>query len=125
MNRSACASLILLLLCSFGGSTSAQTKSSTVHGDLVELISYVKEGIKPTSVAGKEIALANLGKGGALAMLEKGTNKLYIVAVNAKDSTMMSRVTGFFGTHAFVKGPVATRNGIRVITVQDIGKSLK
>jgi hypothetical protein len=116
-------SLLLLISCAL--SVGAQTKTATVHGELVEVTSYVKEGIKPSSVAGKEIAIANLGKGGALAMLEKGTNKLYFVGVDAKDSTSLPRLTGYLGSKIFVKGPVATRSGVRVITVVDIGKSLK
>lgn len=115
-----------LVICLLSTSLSiAQKKTVTVHGDLVEVTSYVKEGIKPTSVAGKEIALANLGKGGALAMLEKGTNRLYLIAVNAKDSTYLPRIAGYLGTRAFVKGPVAIRSSVRIITVEDIGKSLK
>ena len=103
----------------------AQGKITTVHGELVELTSFVKDGIKPTSVAGKEIATRSLGKGGALAILEKGTARLYVVAPASGDSTFLPRVTAYLGAKTFIKGHVTTRNGIRVITVEDIGKSLK
>jgi hypothetical protein len=103
----------------------AQKKATTVHGELVELTSYLKDGIKPTSVAGKEIALGNLGKGGSLALLEKGTSKLYIIGINPADSSYLPRITGFMGGKVYVKGPVVTRNATRLIMVEDIGKSLK
>ena len=125
MNRTLIALSSLLLLISCAVSAGAQTKTTTVHGEFVEVTSYVKEGIKPSSVAGKEIAMANLGKGGALAMLEKGTNKLYFVGADVKDSTYLPRLTAYLGSKIFIKGPVATRSGVRVITVVDIGKSLK
>lgn len=125
MNRTLIALSLLLLLTSCVLLVGAQTKTSTVHGELVELTSYVKDGIKPSSVAGKEIAMAHLGKGGALAMLEKGTNRLYVVGVDVKDSTYLPRLTAYLGSKIFVKGPVAIRSGVRVITVVDIGKSLK
>jgi hypothetical protein len=125
MNRPSIALSSFLLMISLTLPVGAQTKATTVHGELVEVTSYVKEGIKPSSVAGKEIAMANLGKGGALAMLEKGTNKLYLVGVDAKDSTYLPRLTAYLGSKIFVKGPVVTRSGVRIITVVDIGKSLK
>jgi len=56
-------SIIVMVVCLLVFSASAQPKVYTVHGEIVEVTSYVKEGIKPTSVAGKEIAMANLGKG--------------------------------------------------------------
>jgi hypothetical protein len=124
MNRT----IVMVLLCALftvGHTSLSQSKKSVVHGEIVELTSYVKEGIKPTSVAGREIALANIGNGGAFAMLEKGTNKLYIIAAGPNDTTYLARVKGYLGTKAFVGGPVATRSGIRVITVEEIGKSLK
>ena len=102
-----------------------QTKLTTVHGQLVETTSYLKDGIRPSSAAGKEIALANLGKGGALAMLENKTNRLYIIAAVVADSTYMPRLTSYLGAKVFVKGPVVLRSGVRIITVKDIGKSLK
>lgn len=115
----------LLLLCLFVLPSHGQTKSTTVHGQLVEVTSYVKDGIKPSSAAGKEIAMANLGKGGVLAMLENKTNRLYLIAPDLKDSTFMPRLAAYLGSKVFVKGPVVMRSSVRVITVKDIGKSLK
>jgi hypothetical protein len=116
---------VLLVLVFVATLSPAQQKISTVHGELVEVTSFVKEGIKPTSPAGKEIAKANLGKGGALAILDKGTNKLYLIAALPSDTTYLPRIIGYLGGNVYVKGPIMTRSGIRLITVEDIGKSLK
>ena len=101
-------------------------KSSTVHGTIVVLNSYVKEGMTPSSPARKELAIENLKKrGNPLAIVEKKTNKLYIIAPTSDDSTFAVKITPYFGVQAFIKGPVYVRNNTRVIFMEDVGKSLK
>lgn len=116
-----CCALILSTV----GMSSAQKKSVTAHGEIVELISYVKEAIKPTSPAGKEIAIDNVKKGGAFAMLEKGTNKIYLLTTGSQDTAFIQTISPYLGMKSFVKGKIYTRSGVRLIAVEDIGKSIK
>lgn len=117
---------LTMLLCMFAaaGASYAQ-KKATVHGELVEVVSYVKEGMKPTSAAGKEIAMENMRKGGTIALLEKGSKKMYILAPAPNDTNFVRNVTAYFGTPAAVKGAVYKRGGLNLIVVEDIGKSIK
>lgn len=103
----------------------AQQKKVTVHGQLVEVMSYVKEGIKPTSPARKEIMMENLRKGSTLAILERGSAKLYLLSPMPTDTAFVNTLSGYIGITAFVKGPVYKRGGVNLLVVEDIGKSLK
>lgn len=107
------------------GSTFAQ-KKTTVHGELVEVTSYVKEGVKPTSPAGKEISIENVKRGGSLAVMEKGTSKIYFLAPSSpNDMNFPQTVSAYFGIKVAVKGVLYKRSGINLIVVEDIGKSIK
>jgi len=106
------------------GSTFAQ-KKATIHGELVEVSSYVKEGIKPNTPAGKEIALENAKKGGAIALLEKATNRIYILAPSSNYDDFIQTLSAYMGTPSAVKGTVYKRSGITLLVVEDIGKSIK
>jgi hypothetical protein len=103
----------------------AQQKKVTVHGQLVEVTSYVREGIKPTSPARKEIIMESVRKGSPLAILEKGSEKLYLLSPVPSDTAFVKKLTGYLGVAAFVKGPVYRRGGVNLLVVEDIGKSLK
>jgi len=100
-------------------------KSSTVHGDIVEITSYLKEAIIPNSPAGKEIAIENVKHGGAFALLEKGTKRLYLISPKENDTTFVQTVGPFLGVKSFIKGKVFSRSGLRLIMMEDIGKSIK
>ena len=127
MNNQLVRTVCLILFAALCGAPPAlsQKKRVTVHGDIVEILSYVKEGIKPTSPAGKEIALSNLRKGGSLAIIEKGTNKVYIVSPSPADTAFTKTIQPYLGIRSFIKGTAYTRSGMRVIEIGDIGKSLK
>jgi hypothetical protein len=105
------------------GSTYSQ-KKITVHGEVVEVTSFVKEGLKPTSPSKKEVILDNLKKGGMFGIVDK-TNKLYLLIPNATDTSFVKTVSPYLGIKSFVKGSSYMRSGIRIIVVDDIGKSLK
>jgi hypothetical protein len=117
--------LVMLLLIGWTGSTNAQQKKATIHGQLVDVISYVKEGVMPTSPARKEIAMENLRKGSALGILEKGTKKLYLLAPAPTDTAFVKTVSAYSNVQTFVKGMLYKRAGMNVLVVEDIGKSLK
>ena len=68
--------LIFILSIILISGTSFAQKKGTVYGEIVELTTYVKDNIKPTSPAGVEITVDNQKKGGTFVLLEKGTGKL-------------------------------------------------
>lgn len=100
-------------------------KKATIHGEIVELMSYIKDGMKPNSPSKKEVVLESMKKGGSLAIIEKGTGKMYIIAPAANDTSFMQNVTPYIGVKSFVKGTTYSRSGMRMIILEDIGKSLK
>ena len=117
--------LVVVFALVIGLTTSYSQKKATIHGELVELQSYVKDGTKPTSPSKKEVVMENIKKGGSLAIIEYATKKLYIIAPSEADTMFTKNVTPYLGMKSFVKGPVYSRNGVRLIILEDIGKSLK
>jgi len=100
-------------------------KTTTVRGELVELTSYIADGIKPNGPAGKEIAIEKIKKGGMFALVEDKTNKILLLSPKSGDTTFVQTVSAFFGIKVAIKGQVYTKGGIRLIVPRDIGKSLK
>jgi hypothetical protein len=111
---------ITLLVSEF---SSAQSKA-TVHGQLVELGSYVREGIIPSSPGKRDIAMASLKSYGILALVENKTSKVFVLSPASGDTAFVANMTPYLGTTMFVKGSVKTRGGIRLLAVEDMGKSL-
>jgi hypothetical protein len=99
-------------------------KKVTIHGEVVEVTSFVKEGLKATSPSKKEVILDNLKKGGMFGIVDKA-NKLYLLIPNATDTSFVKTISPYLGIKSFVKGSSYMRSGIRIIVVDDIGKSLK
>jgi hypothetical protein len=100
-------------------------KKATIHGEIVELMSYIKDGMKPNSPSKKEVVLENMKKGGPLAIIDKTNSRMYIIAPAANDTSFVKNVTPYIGAKSFVKGTTYIRNGVRMIILEDIGKSLK
>lgn len=99
-------------------------KKTTVYGEVVELTSFVKDNIKPTSPAGKEISLENVKKGGSFVLLEKGTGKI-VFLIAGTQTKLDEQLAPYLGIKVFIKGAVYKKGGIRLISVEDIGKYLK
>ncbi len=113
---------VILGLCF--ASTSFAQKKTTVNGDIVELTSYLKENIKPSGPAAKEIAMENLRKGGTLAIVQSKTRKVYLLSSAPGDTTFTATVAPYFGLMAYIKGTLYSRGGVNMIVVEDIGKYL-
>jgi hypothetical protein len=103
--------------------STAQTKA-TVHGQLVELGSYVREGIIPTSPGKRDIAMASVKSYGVFAIVENKTSRIYVLAPASGDTAFVNTMTPYMGITMYVKGTVKTRGGVRLLTVEDMGKSL-
>lgn len=116
--------VLILGLALLGNSSFAQ-KKVTVYGEIVELTTFVKENIKPTTPAGTEITLDRFKKGGAFVLLEKGTGKLVFLTEGLPDIKLEDQLKPYLGISVFIKGVVYKKGGIRLIAVEDIGKYLK
>ena len=117
--------IIITIILALAVTSAGAQKKATIHGEIVELTSYIKDGMKPTSSSKKEVVLESVRKGGALAIVEKPSGKLYIIAASQSDTSFMKNVTPYLGVKSFVKGAVYSKGGIKIIILEDIGKSLK
>lgn len=100
-------------------------KSVTVTGEIVELKTFVVDKVKPNSPAGIEVTKEGLMKGGTFALLENRTNKIVILIPSATNRNLYSVLEPYLGMRVFIKGQQYTSGGVRLLTVDDIGKSLK
>lgn len=116
---------VLMLGLYFIGSSTFAQKKVTVYGEIVELSTFVKDNIKPTTPAGTEITLDNFKKGGTFVLLEKGTRKFVFLTGGSPDTKLEDQLKPYLGISVFIKGAVYKKGGIRLISVDDIGKYLK
>lgn len=116
--------ILVLLLLILTNSIYAQ-RTVTVYGQLIELKSYVVDKIMPTSEAGKEIISSALKAGGTMALLERKTNKIVLLLPSEANKNLLEALEPYLGITIFIKGKVYNVGGVRVITVEDVGKYLK
>ncbi|MDI6779473.1 MAG: hypothetical protein QME25_04680 [Bacteroidota bacterium] len=124
-NKYLVSTLILLHSLLMIAGTSYAQKKGTVYGEIVELTTFVKDNIKPTSPAGVEITVDNQKKGGTFVLLEKGTGKLVFLTSTAAESPLVDQLKPYIGITVFIKGAIYKKGGIRLVVLEDIGKYLK
>jgi hypothetical protein len=117
-------SLVLFITLVFSTNLFGQ-KSVTVTGEIVELKTFVVDKIKPNSPSGIEVTKEGLMKGGTFALVEKKTNKVVILIPSAVNKNLYGVLEPYLGMQVFIKGQQYSTGGVRVLTVDDIGKSLK
>ncbi|GEM_PF-4504628 len=117
-------SFIIFLTIIFNSNLFGQ-KSVTLVGEIVELKTYMVDKIKPNSPAGIEVTKEGLMVGGTFALVEKKTNKVVILIPSAVNKNLYGVLEPYLGTQVFIKGQQYSSGGIRVLTVDDVGKSLK
>lgn len=100
-------------------------KSVTVIGELVELKTFVVDKIKPNSPAGIEVTKEAFKKGGSFALVEKKSNKIILLVPSSNNINLLETLEPYLGMLVFIKGLQYSVGGVRVLTVDDIGKSLK
>ncbi len=100
-------------------------KAVTVTGEIVDLKTFVVDKIKPNSSAGLEVTKEGFMKGGTFALVEKKTNKIVILIPSSNNPNLYSALEPYFGMQVFIKGQQYSSGGVRLLTVDDIGKSLK
>ena len=108
-------------------STSSSTKGSpasgklgvkTITGDIIDPSCWVMNGAK--GEAHKECMVACAKAGQTLAILEKKTNKVYILAAERPGEDPNKSVLDYAGQSVLVKGKVFTRGGIMAIQVASV-----
>ncbi|MCS7054034.1 MAG: hypothetical protein NZM09_09930 [Ignavibacterium sp.] len=106
-------------------SASFAQKAATLTGEIIELKTFVVDKIKPNSPAGLEVTKEGLMKGGTFALLESKSNKIVILIPSAVNRNLYSVLEPYLGMQVFIKGQQYSNGGVRLLSVEDIGKSLK
>ena len=101
-----------------GSPASGKLGVKTIAGDVIDPSCWVMNGAK--GEAHKECMVACAKAGQTLAILEKKTNKVYILAAERPGEDPNKSVLDYAGMPVLVKGKVFTRGGIMAIQVASI-----
>jgi len=101
-----------------GSPSSGKLGVKTIAGDIIDPSCWVMNGAK--GEAHKECMVACAKAGQTLAILEKKTNKVYILAAERPGEDPNKSVLDYAGMSVLVKGKVFTRGGIMAIQVASI-----
>jgi hypothetical protein len=101
-----------------GSPSSGKLGVKTIAGDIIDPSCWVMNGAK--GEAHKECMVACAKAGQTLAILEKKTNKVYILAAERPGEDPNKSVLDYAGMPVLVKGKVFTRGGIMAIQVASI-----
>ncbi len=106
---------------------SAQTvkKQSTITGEVIDIVSYMSSGMKPNNEDRKAVAEASVKAGNPLGILEKGTGKIYIIAMQQTGTSPAETLRPYFGLKIFATGKIYKKGGLQLFLLTDIGKSVK
>ena len=115
--------LLVIGVAAFG--QTATKKESTIIGDVIDIKSYVANGMKADNPDRKAAAEASMQAGNPLGILEKSTGKIYIVVLAAQNENANGRLREYLGLHVYVKGVVYKKGSIQLIVMSDMGKSIK
>lgn len=112
--------LLVAVFCVSQGN--AQTRGeSTVHGEIVDVVSFVSSFAKQDTAAIRRSAMA----GNPLGIYDKKAKRLYIIGRTELNASPGELVLPYLGMRVFVIGRVYYKFGVRVILATDIGKSIK
>jgi uncharacterized low-complexity protein len=101
-----------------GSPSSGKLGVKTIAGDIIDPSCWVMNGAK--GEAHKECMVACAKAGQTLAILEKKTNKVYILAAERPGEDPNKSVLDYAGMSVLVKGKVFTRGGIMAIQVASV-----
>ena len=101
-----------------GSPSSGKLGVKTIAGDIIDPSCWVMNGAK--GEAHKECMIACAKAGQTLAILEKKTNKVYILAAERPGEDPNKSVLDYAGMPVLVKGKVYTRGGIMAIQVASV-----
>ena len=101
-----------------GAPASGKLGVRTIAGEVIDPSCWVINGAK--GEAHKECMVACAKSGQTLAILEKKTNKVYILAAERPGEDPNKSVLDYAGQPVLVKGKVYTRGGIMAIQIASI-----
>ena len=101
-----------------GAPASGKLGVRTITGEVIDPSCWVINGAK--GEAHKECMVACAKSGQTLAILEKKTNKVYILAAERPGEDPNKSVLDYAGQPVLVKGKVYTRGGIMAIQIASI-----
>ena len=101
-----------------GSPASGKLGVKTIAGDVIDPSCWVMNGAK--GEAHKECMIACAKAGQTLAILEKKTNKVYILAAERPGEDPNKSVLDYAGMPVLVKGKVFTRGGIMAIQIASV-----
>ncbi len=101
-----------------GAPSSGKLGVRTITGEVIDPSCWVINGAK--GEAHKECMVACAKSGQTLAILEKKTNKVYILAAERPGEDPNKSVLDYAGQPVLVKGKVYTRGGIMAIQIASI-----
>lgn len=116
MKKIAIAALGLMLAAGFATVASAAQKSVT--GTLEDSFCYVTMGAH--GPGHKKCATGCAKKGIPVALVEKGTDKIYILLPKKDDTSLGSDVIGKMEGEVTVSGDAYEKGGVRYLTVQSV-----
>jgi len=100
----------------------AQTrKDVTLHGELVDIVGFVSSGAKQDADAVSKSAKA----GNPIGFYDTKARKVYVVGLPQVNRGANETLMPYVGLRVFITGKIYTKNGVSVILMHDIGKSIK
>lgn len=101
-----------------GFATAASAAQKTVTGTLEDSFCYVTMGAHGASH--KKCAVGCAKKGIPVALVEKGTDKIYILLPPKDDTALGSAVVGKMEDQVTVTGDAYEKGGVQYLTVQSV-----
>lgn len=103
----------------------SQKKSTTVIGEVVDVVSYMTSGTKANTPEGKEILNSSVKGGNPLGILEAKTGKLYLVTMKQANTGANQALLPYVGMRVAASGEVFKRGSCQLLVMTVIGKSIK
>ncbi len=98
--------------------TSAMARAETVTGEVVDTFCYTAMGAKGASH--KQCGIDCAKKGIPVALLESGSNKLYVLLPTKDKTALPDDVINKMGSEATITGKVHTSGGSTFLTVESV-----
>jgi len=100
-------------------------KQTTITGEVIDILNYVANGVKPDNPDRKALAESSVKAGNPIGILERKTGKIYVVVMNNQGVSAASALIPYFGLKIFAVGRTMRKGGIQMFVLSDIGKSVK
>jgi len=113
--------LAAILVGMTSGAVAQAKKATSIHGEIVDVIAFVSGSTKQEADAVTKSARA----GNPLGLYDTKAKKLYIVGSTEVNKSPHEALIPYIGLRTFITGRIYSRNGINVILMSDIGKSIK